>query len=638
MIIRKLSRRNLLATLAAFWPTGGAIASSVIDGLAQHYRMISVKDFGAKGDGSTDDTAAIQTAIDHASTLAKDGPVQIFIPAGVYVVTPKAFADNYIGSEIFGTTLKYAFMMKSNIRFLGNGSVLKVSDNVSSREKPQNFSIFYSEQSLSNVMFDGITFDFNSSRNYFSPAPTNTDLSQEQRYKRYHQAAIFWEGNAGRADDVTISGCTFKNHGGISVIICGRVGSAGTGRRWRIVNCNFLELGLDTYDHSSIFLWCDDALVEGCFWRNTLIYAPTAENLSGINAAIETHGSNTVVRGNVIEGANRGFFVTENGYGRVEAVKITGNILRRIKYCGVDIAFDGSGGTKPPRLVEVTDNIIDMSADDTNVADLTMPTGIQYFGLDSKVAPIESLVIARNEIKRPKSGSARACQGIGISLQAPDFGVIDVVGNGVSGFTRGAYIVTDRTTACEAINFSRNRWRNPEGGATPAVTKVGWFMLAQGGTVGRITIDDEISDTRDANSWAFGIAVTETANTLVREFHVIRSTVFDDRIAPSKRYGGIMDLSLSRVTGVPVSGLVPDKSYASQEEVFAAADLPLPGAQPSDEFSVTYGNEIPNAGGFLIKPVYRGVGRVGLTLRNITGVRLSTAPGFTFHITAYPGR
>src|SRR5205823_12179888 len=39
----------------------------------------SVKDFGAKANGSTDDTAAIQRAIDA-------GPGTVFLPAGAYLV------------------------------------------------------------------------------------------------------------------------------------------------------------------------------------------------------------------------------------------------------------------------------------------------------------------------------------------------------------------------------------------------------------------------------------------------------------------------------------------------------------------------------------------------------------------------
>jgi polygalacturonase len=46
---------------------------------------VSVKDFGATGDGTTDDTAAIQAAID--SLCVGSGGTGVYIPAGKYVTT-----------------------------------------------------------------------------------------------------------------------------------------------------------------------------------------------------------------------------------------------------------------------------------------------------------------------------------------------------------------------------------------------------------------------------------------------------------------------------------------------------------------------------------------------------------------------
>ncbi|HTQ10549.1 MAG TPA: glycosyl hydrolase family 28-related protein, partial [Fimbriimonadaceae bacterium] len=48
-----------------------------------HAQEINVRDFGAKGDGVTLDTAAVQSAIDAAN---KDQGGIVLVPAGVFVI------------------------------------------------------------------------------------------------------------------------------------------------------------------------------------------------------------------------------------------------------------------------------------------------------------------------------------------------------------------------------------------------------------------------------------------------------------------------------------------------------------------------------------------------------------------------
>lgn len=72
--------KNQVAELMAFRQQGSTVDRTVIEKL---YESVSIKDFGAVGDGVTDDTAAIQTAI----TMAQLGGKKLFLNAGVYKIT-----------------------------------------------------------------------------------------------------------------------------------------------------------------------------------------------------------------------------------------------------------------------------------------------------------------------------------------------------------------------------------------------------------------------------------------------------------------------------------------------------------------------------------------------------------------------
>lgn len=62
-------------------------------GWRKKYRdMLNVRDFGAKGDGTTDDTAAIQAALDAASTR---GISAVLFPTGTYKVSATAADNNF---------------------------------------------------------------------------------------------------------------------------------------------------------------------------------------------------------------------------------------------------------------------------------------------------------------------------------------------------------------------------------------------------------------------------------------------------------------------------------------------------------------------------------------------------------------
>lgn len=84
--------QSVLAWLGKFVQNGvGAVARKIHDKLRDH---VSVKDFGAKGDGATDDTAAFTAA--RTKTAGR-----YLIPSGTYVLadTPDVFADPFFAGD-----------------------------------------------------------------------------------------------------------------------------------------------------------------------------------------------------------------------------------------------------------------------------------------------------------------------------------------------------------------------------------------------------------------------------------------------------------------------------------------------------------------------------------------------------------
>lgn len=108
----KLSSSSLAAssgaTLVGYMPSGTGAVATIVQ--AKLREFVSVKDFGAVGDGVADDTAAIQAAIDAGKTyLTTTSGREIYFPAGRYKVTTIDITDchgvHLVGAGAYATEI-----------------------------------------------------------------------------------------------------------------------------------------------------------------------------------------------------------------------------------------------------------------------------------------------------------------------------------------------------------------------------------------------------------------------------------------------------------------------------------------------------------------------------------------------------
>ena len=237
---------------------------------------------GATPNDLSDDRAAIQKTIDavHAA-----GGGTVTIPAGTFLLStvPDASPIQVIALKIYSNiTLKGA----------GVGSILKLKDNNGNWDtligaKPSwdvvdNFGMF------------NLTIDANGVKN----PVTNELSSMEVMAQNGHRSSL----RIYKGKNIRVENCTFTNIKGVwGLVFLGLV------EHVKVHNNVFKNIGDATvdWDHSTIYTNGNDFTI-----TNNRITSLHGAGTLGARAAIEIHGSNQVISGNIIDGMTYGVNVT----------------------------------------------------------------------------------------------------------------------------------------------------------------------------------------------------------------------------------------------------------------------------------------------------------------------------------------
>ena len=171
------------------------VESGEFDTLLANYLVISggnAKQLGCAGDGVTDDTTAIQTAINNISTL---GVNKLVFPSGEYVISDTiSLPSNFelVGME--GSVLKYVGAGET-------GSIISITGT--------DADTYVSNVKITNVNIDGTAQTYKGGAENDDPDKTNTD----PQYKGLTCVEISF------AKDIEVRGCTFTDVYGDGIVL-----------------------------------------------------------------------------------------------------------------------------------------------------------------------------------------------------------------------------------------------------------------------------------------------------------------------------------------------------------------------------------------------------------------------------------
>jgi hypothetical protein len=360
--------------------------------------------------GTTDMRAAINCAIQ-----STNGPVHF--RSTTYAVSKGNAQTDEAGDNYAVIT------MKSNMQIEADkGATIQLLSNQSTDALPVNIAMFFSNVPLSNISFRNIKIDMNGANNGIGS-------------NNYTFAHILFSGTIGgvaaKGDDILIENCEFVNTPGVTCIGMAQSNTARVtlGKRWTIKNCLFDNNGLDSSDHSSVYAYADDVLIDG----NTF----TADSMAGSTGgqvAYEMHGTNQRFVHNTVKNFYQGAWVSSNitsaaGHG----------LIANNKFYVSDYGIGFYRETPPETAINdisIIGNYFEIT-DNFTAAQLKSAISI------ASTYAVSNILISDNYAI--KSGMDESSSFVGISTQSTALQEqknIKITGNYVKGFTFGIYMTT----------------------------------------------------------------------------------------------------------------------------------------------------------------------------------------------------
>lgn len=291
------------------------IANALLDVRTALRVRVDVTNYGATGDGTTDDTAAIQAALDAAH--AAGGGI-VYFPPGTYIIAPTTTARLVVYDDL-------------TIEGDGDASVLKVKNDAG--DYATIFGASDDSTAVNNFRLRKLKIDQNATGN--TTCAITTAATKVQNVLRIYQGSNI------RVEDVSFDPCT-----GVNTVVAN-----GTSVRQVVVRgCYFRFLrgtSASVYDNSSVYIHGNEWVVAECRFRS-------GAAVSEARTAIEVHGCIGAVSDNSIRDYRNGIYLVSQSSTDTlldsHSVACVGNVLYDVNagivlwsltgvtYRGVDVA------------------------------------------------------------------------------------------------------------------------------------------------------------------------------------------------------------------------------------------------------------------------------------------------------------
>lgn len=395
--------------------TNNSVISQASKPSSESELIVSVKDFGAVGDGSVDDTSAIQRAID---SVRDAGGGTVFFPNGTYKVKIQPGKSHAISIRS-NVILQGASNQESIIKLAAQGSY----SSILAGERPSS--------DLSNFAMYDLAIDGNGLANPMSPDIEIKETSPS--IDEMNHALRIYKGSG-----INVEKCRFINMNSRNVItVNGNDPPFNVLVSDVLIKDNIFESiggGELDHDHSTIYTHGKRIKVINNYFAS--------RNGTGTNAArtaIEIHGDEHTVKGNQITGFTNGIFVT--GYAASSNNQVVTDNIIEDAHTGIMIwSYFSDGNTTNPAISNATiaNNNINLNIDGWRQLWGNSPN--KGITLEAKSdSPIENVDVLNNEISFNNfSGSGRDSdrRAYGISFRRSAFPNVEnenvrIVGNNI---------------------------------------------------------------------------------------------------------------------------------------------------------------------------------------------------------------